>query len=190
MKLVVGLGNPGELYAHSRHNIGFLIVKHLAKLERIPLLKEARSFSLAGKGKVCGESVLAAIPLTFMNLSGFAVKALLKKYRIQLGNLLVVCDDLDLGFGRLKIKPHGSSGGHRGLQSIIDCIASDEFCRLRIGLGRPPKNKDASAYVLSAFNQREKKELTGLIDEATDCVRTWLSNGINKGMNIFNQRSK
>ena len=190
MKLVVGLGNQGRLYAHSRHNIGFLIVKHLANLQRIPLIKESRNLVLAGKAKICGEPVLLAMPLTFMNLSGFAVRTLLKKHKVELDNLLIVCDDLDLDFGRLKIKASGSSGGHRGLQSVIDAVGNNGFSRLRIGIGRPPKNKAAAEYVLSAFTTIEKKELKELITRASNCTKTWISKGINESMSIFNQRSK
>ncbi len=186
MKLIVGLGNPGFIYAHSRHNIGFLVVKRLAKLHKISLKKDRQTFSITGKGKIDGQGLILAMPVTFMNLSGVAVVSLLKKYRIDLDNLLIICDDIDLEFGRLKIKPSGSSGGHRGLKSIIDKIGSQEFSRLRMGIGRPLKSIKAAEYVLSAFNRREKTQLREILEMASSCCRLWVRKGITETMNIFN----
>jgi PTH1 family peptidyl-tRNA hydrolase len=124
-----------------------------------------------------------------MNLSGSAVKGLLKKYRIDLKDLLVVCDDLDLECGRLKLRPGGSSGGHRGLESIIASFASRDFARLRLGIGRPLRGKDATDYVLSAFSRKEKEEVSSMIERATVCCSSWLTKGTTETMNIFNSRS-
>jgi len=190
MKLIVGLGNPGRLYADSRHNIGFLLVKALAKTFRVHLRKDTQGFSLSGRGKAEGENLILAMPLTFMNLSGNAVSALIKKYKIDLNNLLVVSDDLDLEFGKFKIKASGSSGGHRGLQSIIDALKENTFCRLRIGVGRPAADTDAAEYVLSAFNKKEKAELKEIIERAENCCRIWVAKGASVCMNNFNRRSK
>ena len=189
MKLIVGLGNPGNLYVHSRHNVGFLVVKTLAQAHKILLKKEKGILSLSGKGRIEGQNIVLAMPLTFMNLSGVAVAGLLKKYRIEPGNLLVACDDLDLSLGRLKIKSSGSSGGHRGLKSIMESLKGDGFARLRIGIGRPVR-ADISAYVLSHFSKKEKVELSEIIERASDCCRVWVAKGINKSMDIFNQWSK
>ena len=189
MKLIVGLGNPGNPYVHSRHNVGFLVVRTLAQAHKILLKKEKGILSLSGKVKIEGQNIILAMPLTFMNLSGVAVGGLLKRYKMNLSNLLVICDDLDLSLGRLKIKSSGSSGGHRGLKSIIESLKDDGFARLRIGIGRPAR-ADISAYVLSHFSKKEKVELSELIERASDCCRVWVAKGINKSMNIFNQRSK
>ena len=189
MKLIVGLGNPGFIYRHGRHNIGFLVVKRLAKLHKISLKKDRQTFSITGKGKIDGQGLILAMPVTFMNLSGVAVVSLLKKYRIDLDNLLIICDDIDLEFGRLKIKPSGSSGGHRGLKSIIDKIGSQEFSRLRMGIGRPLKSIKAAEYVLSAFNRREKTQLREILEMASSCCRLWVRKNITETMNIFNARS-
>jgi len=189
VKLIVGLGNPGRNYTESRHNAGFSVIKALSKDYKIPLKKD--TFSLSGKGKVEGEKLILALPLTFMNLSGIAVSALIKRYKIDLENLLVVCDDLDLGLGVIKIRPDGSSGGHRGLGSIIDSLGSQEFGRLRIGIGRPLEgNIDAASFVLSPFTKREKGKMKETIGEACDCCRVWAKKGITESMNIFNRRSK
>ncbi len=187
MKLIVGLGNPGILYANSRHNIGFQAVKYLAKAKKSVLKKEKGIRALSAKAKIEGMDVILAIPLTFMNLSGEAVRQLIKKYRINLRDLLIVCDDLDLEFGRLKIRATGSSAGHRGVKSIIDLLGSDEFSRLRIGIGRPGDNTAAADYVLSRFNKREKSELSAIIKQAAECCQIWVGEGIEKSMNIFNR---
>jgi PTH1 family peptidyl-tRNA hydrolase len=133
-----------------------------------------------------------------MNLSGMAVSALLKKYKIDsrcftaeertLNNLLVVCDDLDLEFGRCKIRPSGSSGGHRGLKAIIDTLNCQKFCRLRIGIGRAKGNTDPARYVLNQFTKKEKGQVKEMIDEAIACCQVWVAKGITVSMNIFNRR--
>ena len=189
MKLIVGLGNPGNLYVHSRHNVGFLVVRTLARAHKILLKKEKGILSLSGKGRIEGQNVILAMPLTFMNLSGIAVAGLLKRYKINPSNLLVACDDLDLSLGRLKIKSSGSSGGHRGLKSIIESLKMDGFARLRIGIGRPLRT-DISAYVLSHFSKKEKVTLSEIIERASGCCEVWVEKGIDKSMNIFNQRSE
>jgi PTH1 family peptidyl-tRNA hydrolase len=189
MKLIVGLGNPGRIYIDSRHNIGFLVVKRLAKLYRFCLKRDSHTFSLSGKCNIEGNSVVVAMPLTFMNLSGSAVAALLKKYKIGLGNLLVICDDLDLELGRQKVKASGGAGGHRGLKSIIESIGSQDFCRLRIGINRPQKNTDVTSFVLSSFTKREKGALKEIIDKAVSCCRVWVTKGVVESMNIFNKRT-
>ncbi len=188
MKLIVGLGNPGRLYIDSRHNIGFSVIKALAKTYKISLKRESGSSALSGKVKICGQNVILAMPLTFMNLSGIAVAGLLKKYRIDLANLLVVCDDLDLEFGRLKLRPSGSSGGQRGLESIIGSIGSRGFARLRIGISRPFQDRDASEYVLSPFTRKEKEQVRQIIEEAGACCQAWVTKGITETMNISNKR--
>ncbi len=189
MKLIVGLGNPGSTYTNSRHNIGFLVVKSLSRIYKIPLKKDRSASALSAKIRIAGGNVMLAMPLTFMNLSGNAVSSLLKKNRIGLEDLLVVCDDLDLEFGRIKLKPRGSSGGHLGINSVIDCIGSEDFARLRAGIGRPAKNIDAADYVLSPFTKRQKQELAGIIEDASLCCQAWVREGITEAMNIFNKRS-
>lgn len=189
MKLIVGLGNPGDIYKDSRHNIGFLTIRALAKDYAIALKKEKGIACLSGRGKIGAEPVFLAMPLTFMNLSGVAVKALLKRYKIDLDSLLVVCDDLDLEIGRIKIKSSGSSGGHHGLNSIIDLLASDKFCRLRVGIGRPYIARDPAKYVLSRFTKREQAQFKGIIEKASCCCETWVTKGAQQAMNTFNKRS-
>lgn len=189
MKLIVGLGNPGAAYINSRHNIGFRVVKSLAKDFKASFKKDSNTRSLSCKVKIGAKSVILAMPLTYMNLSGNAVAVLVNKYRIDSQDLLVICDNLDLEFGRQKIKASGSQGGHRGLKSIIDSLSCSKFARLRIGIGRPRQNIETSDYVLSAFDQNEGRQLRDIIERACDCCRSWVTQGITKTMNIFNIRS-
>ncbi|MBI4972368.1 MAG: aminoacyl-tRNA hydrolase [Candidatus Omnitrophica bacterium] len=189
MKLIVGLGNPSEVYRHSRHNIGFLVIRHLSQVFKAPLKKEKGIPALSAKCKTQGGNLILALPLTFMNLSGEAVRALVEKYKIDLDNLIVVCDDLDLAFGRLKVRAQGSSAGHGGVKSIIDSLGTKEFARLRIGIGRPKANQEAAEFVLRAFTKREKEELKEIIAKAGACCQVWIKEGITKTMNIFNSRS-
>jgi len=187
MKLIVGLGNPGLFYRNSRHNIGFQAVKSLAKKSKSAFKKDV--LSLSSKAKIKGESVVIAMPLTFMNLSGQAVAGLLDKYGLGPGRLLVVCDDMDLDFGRLKLRLSGSSAGHRGIQSVIDCLASEAFSRLRMGIGRPPAGREPSKFVLSAFSGGEKRKLKKVLDYACEACVSWIEEGSEKTMSEFNRKS-
>lgn len=186
----MGLGNPGDIYIDSRHNIGFSILDALGRIYKVKFKKEKTVSCLSAKCKLANDTVLLAMPLTFMNLSGMAVDALLKKYRLDLDRLLVVCDDLTLEFGRLKIRPYGLSGGHQGLKSIIDALKSERFSRLRIGIGRPQSAEDLSDYVLSPFTLQEKRQIKAIIKKAIACCGVWVLDGISKSMNIFNPRSQ
>jgi peptidyl-tRNA hydrolase, PTH1 family len=190
MKLIVGLGNPGNIYAESRHNVGFSVVKFLAIDLHAPLKKDSSVFSLSGKAKIEGQVVVSALPLTFMNLSGIAVSALVKKYKIDLSELLVVYDDLDLEFGRMKLRPCGSSGGHLGLKSIIEYLATSSFARLRIGISRPSFDRDPAEYVLGRFTKKESAKVKLILEEAVLCCKSWVTSGIVETMNIFNNRSR
>lgn len=208
MKLIVGLGNPGLIYKNSRHNIGFSVVKTLSRAHGIPLKKAGRINALSGAGRLGAQRVILGLPLAFMNLSGAPVEGLLKKFAVGVDNLLVVCDDLDLEFGRLRIRPGGSSGGHRGLESVINVLGTRDFARLRVGIGRPPhqlkskniyevnwcegrpphKAVEAAQYVLSGFNRRERGRLAGIVGEAVACCACWAQKGITESMNTFNKK--
>jgi PTH1 family peptidyl-tRNA hydrolase len=188
VKLIVGLGNPGLSYTGSRHNIGFEVVKYFAKSEKIAFKKEKGIKALSGKGKIGSRGTVLSLPLTFMNLSGEAVRLLSKKYKVALSDLLVICDDLDLEFGRIRIRSSGSCAGHRGVESIMNSLKSNEFNRLRIGIGRPSKDIDASDFVLSRFNRREKADIPEIIDKAAACCRKWIGEGAIGAMNSFNRQ--
>lgn len=188
MKLIVGLGNPGLLYAGSRHNIGFSVIKSLARSLKVSLKRDRSVFSVIGTGSLGRQSIILAMPQAFMNLSGIAVKALLKKHKVGVENLLVICDDLDLEPGRIKIRPSGTSAGHRGLESIIEQIATWEFPRLRVGIGRPPGSMDAAEYVLKGFSRREKPLIEEARERASGCALNWVEKGIEESMNMFNSK--
>jgi peptidyl-tRNA hydrolase, PTH1 family len=190
MKLIVGLGNPGRAYAGSRHNIGFITIDALAKDCGAKLKRSFGCRWSSAKVKLQGEDVLLAEPLTYMNLSGIAVAALLKKNKAALKDLLVICDDMDLELGRLKIRGSGSSGGHHGLGSIINSLGSREFSRLRIGIGRPNGRIDGAQYVLSLFNQHEKRQVEEIVEKACACAKVWAIEGADKTMNLFNNKER
>lgn len=190
MKLIIGLGNPGFFYNGSRHNIGFQVIKYLAKAKHAALKKEKGIRALSGKVKFEGVDTVLALPLTFMNLSGEAVKPLLERYKAEPGDLLVVCDDLDLEFGRLRLRSKGTSAGHRGIESIIGYLGSNEFSRARVGIGRPGDKTEAADYVLSHFNKKEKEKLASIIENAATCCVSWVSIGLEKSMSIFNKKNE
>jgi len=188
VKLVVGLGNPGPEYAESRHNAGFLIVDRLAARHRIALVRERRFCGLYGEGRVGGERVALLEPHTWMNLSGKAVVAAVDA--LPLGDLasdlVVVYDDLDLPFGRLRVRPGGSAGGQKGLADIQDWLGRSDFPRLRFGIGRPPPGGDAVEHVLAPFDAAELRSLDAALERAADAVETILVEGVQVAMNRFN----
>jgi PTH1 family peptidyl-tRNA hydrolase len=186
MKLIVGLGNPGLRYKGTRHNIGFMCAHALAKKYRISLKKEKGIACVSGKGIIASEPTMVAMPLTFMNLSGDAVGSLVERYGVELSDLLVVCDDLDLAFGRMKVKPSGSSAGHHGVDSIIHRLGSSQFPRLRMGIGRPTVMECAD-YVLSRFTQVERAGLAQAIAQALECIEVWVEKGVTESMNSYNK---
>lgn len=185
-KLIVGLGNPGLIYAGSRHNIGFTVLKTLTSSLKISFKRDRLAAALVAKDELFGQQVIMALPQKFMNLSGIPVKALLKKFPVDPKNILVVCDDLDLELGKIKLRPQGSSGGQRGLDSIIQHLGSQDFCRLRIGIGRPKNSAHAAAYVLSGFSRNEKAVMEQAKQDAVSCIMSWVEIGTEKTMNIYN----
>jgi len=188
-KLIVGLGNPGLIYAGSRHNIGFRVLKALAGSLKISFKRDSSVSALVAKGKLLKQEVVLALPQTYMNLSGIAVAALLKKFQVSAGDLLVVCDDLDLELGALKIRPQGSSGGQRGMESIIERLKTQDFNRLRIGIGRPRSSQNAAKYVLSGFLRQERAAVKQIEEDAVSCCMSWVANGIVQTMNSFNVKT-
>ena len=168
-RLVVGLGNPDEKYRLTRHNWGFLVVEEMAAAHSLKFRHDATVNGLVTKFEEDAQVVYLLLPLTYMNLSGHAVSALVKKRTIALTNILVVCDDLDLPFGQIRLRAKGSAGGHNGLKSIISSLASMEFARLRGGIGRPQERKETVDFVLDQFNGQEKKVLQNHLKTAVDC---------------------
>jgi PTH1 family peptidyl-tRNA hydrolase len=183
--LIVGLGNPGPRYHHNRHNVGFMVVDALADAAKIPI-RRVEFRALVGKGEFSDERLILAKPQTFMNNSGQAVGALVRFYKIPVDHLLVVHDDLDLPFGTLRLRPRGGAGGQRGMASIMATLNTQDFARLRVGIGRPPGRMDPSDYVLHDFDPPEEEILPEVLASAVDATRMFLQDGIERAMNEFN----
>jgi PTH1 family peptidyl-tRNA hydrolase len=188
MKLIVGLGNPGKAYANNRHNVGFRCLDRLASEHRIPV-KERRLRlkplkAVFGRGEVEGTPVVLAKPRTFMNLSGKAVAQLVRRFDVSPGDLIVIHDDMDLPPGKIRIRPGGGAGGHKGMASIIESLGTGEFARVRIGIGRP--DGDDVSYVLGDFNPEEKDVVSEAVGQAAEAVRCILTDGIESAMNRYN----
>lgn len=187
MRLIVGLGNPGSQYENTRHNAGFMLVDKLADEFGISVTKNKFDVHY-GRGAIEGREVMLAKPMAFMNRSGWPVQKLAAYFKINSKDLMVVHDDIDLAFGRLKIKEKGGDGGHRGVRSIIDAFGGGDFTRLRIGVGRPDAERGASDYVLGKFSLEERKVLSQIITSAKDAIVTILCKGTKEGMNRFNNK--
>ena len=174
----------------TRHNFGFLAVSHFADLYQIEFVKSAKYHGLVGSGTVEGKKVYLLLPLTYMNVSGVAVCAMVKDKGIPLANVLVLCDDFHLDFGEIRIRPQGSSGGHNGLTSVFEHLGSKEIARLRLGIGAPQEKSQVTDFVLSGFKAGERKRLPEVVAEAADCCHVFLKEGISQAMTRFNKRSK
>jgi PTH1 family peptidyl-tRNA hydrolase len=183
--LIVGLGNPGREYRASRHNIGFTLLDRLA--ERLGVtFSRLESKSLVTKVEISQHRLVLAKPQTFMNLSGQAVASLVRFYKVPLECLLVVYDDVDLPLGALRLRPGGGSAGHKGMQSIIEKLGTQEVPRLRIGVNRPPGRMEAADYVLQDFSKVETELLPEILNRAADAVMVFVRQGIVVAMNQFN----
>lgn len=185
MKIVVGLGNPGEKYRTTRHNVGYLILSELAA--KLATSRPRAKFKADVLDvKLDGENVLLMCPTTYMNRSGESVVQAVKFYKLQPADVFVVCDDLDLSTAKLRIRPEGGSGGQKGLRDIIRVLGTEKIPRLRFGIGRPPDRMDPADYVLSHFTAEEKKILPVEFKRAADAVECFLKFGIETAMNRFN----
>lgn len=183
--LIAGLGNPGREYAATRHNIGFMLIDRLAARLEVRFGR-LESKALVTKGEWQGCRLVLAKPQTYMNLSGQAVGALLRFYKIPVENLLVAYDDVDLPLGVLRLRPDGGSAGQKGMASIIERLGTQTFPRLRLGIGRPPGRMDAAAYVLQDFGRGETELLGQILDRAVDATLTFVTHGLDTAMNQYN----
>ena len=186
MKLIVGLGNPGRRYERTRQNIGVRVLDRIAEQNRFELNKIFCD-ALVGEGALENSHVVLAKPQTYMNRSGESVALLASEYGIRSEDLIVINDDLDLPFGRIRIRPSGSAGGHRGLTSIMEKLAGAQFYRVRIGIGRPPEGIDPAGYVLESFNANEIEELSEVIARAGESVSCLVRDGIDRAMANYNR---
>jgi len=187
VKLIVGLGNPGAEYTITRHNIGFLVLEEFARVNNIKFKTSKRFNALIGECPIGKEKAFLAMPQAFMNLSGHSVRPILNWLKIGSHDMFVIMDDIALPFGAIRIRPKGSSGGHNGLNSIIDSISTQEFPRMRIGILGRKKIKDLSGYVLGKFTKAEQKNLPEILDSAAQACECWIGQGVNAAMNKFNK---
>jgi PTH1 family peptidyl-tRNA hydrolase len=187
LKFIVGLGNPGLEYNHTKHNMGFEVVKALAKEHGIRINRKLH-FSLIGRGVIAGQEVSFVLPQTFMNLSGKAVGELFSHEVKDIADILVICDDINIDLGRIRLKKQGSAGGHKGLESIIHTLHRDDFARLKVGIATEVHKGDITRYVLSPFKRHEKRNASHTIDLAADTVLCMLKEGMDTAMNKFNKR--
>jgi len=188
--MVVGLGNPGLQYEFSRHNIGFKIIDNLA-LNIETEFKRVKSYdSLVSRGKLMNHKLILVKPQTYMNLSGKSVSKIVSYYRISFPDLLIVYDDLNLELGQIRIRKRGSAGGHKGVESIIQYLNSEDIPRLRIGIGKPSINSnfDYASYVLSNFNNNEKDKISEVIQLSTEAIKTVIEDGLEKAMRKYNRK--
>ena len=185
MKLVVGLGNPGAGYQETRHNLGYRVVEVLAQQHRISL-RERNGKALYGQGSINSVPTVLAEPLTFMNRSGAAVRILCQTFQVSTADLIVIHDDIDLDFGRLRIKTGGGHGGHNGLKSILETLGEDRFVRIKLGVGRP-KGEEAAEHVLGSFKAGERPVVEEMITHAAAAAELVVAGEITRAMNQFHQ---
>ena len=190
--LVAGLGNPGKEYEFTPHNLGFLVIDRLAESHAIRLSRK-ENMSLVGLGSIRGRRVALAKPQTYMNVSGPAVKGLLERYGLQPDRFFVVYDELDLPWGTLRIRPKGSAAGHNGIKSLIGSLGTSEFARVRIGIDRPGRERQAgegAKFVLGRFGRAQKQEVEEVVARGAEAIESIIAEGVEKSMTIFNRRAQ
>jgi PTH1 family peptidyl-tRNA hydrolase len=187
--LIVGLGNPGRDYRENRHNIGFMLIDRLAVKLNVRFTR-LQSKALVASAVYNERKIILAKPQTFMNLSGQSVQGLVRFYKLPLTNFLITHDDLDLPPGTIRIRPDGGSAGQKGMESIIERLGTDEFPRLRLGIGRPLGRMEAPDYVLQDFSAGEMTVISEMLNRAVDAALTWVIDGLNSAMNKYNGSSE
>ena len=188
MKLVVGLGNPGAKYKGTRHNIGFMTMDEVAYQEKFDFDK-ALFDAVFAQVTIGGEKVIFMKPLTFMNLSGEAIRPLMNYFKIGIEALLVVYDDMDLPVGKIRLRQKGSAGGHNGIKSIISCLGTSEFNRIKVGVGRPKEGRTVVGHVLNRFEKEEEEDIIFAVQKSVDAIRSWIeTDDFVKTMNQFHYR--
>lgn len=186
MKLIIGLGNPGTKYKGTRHNIGFITVDEMAYQEKINFDKALFDAIFVQK-TIAEEQVILMKPLTYMNLSGEAVRPLMNYFKIALEDIVVIYDDMDLPVGKIRLRQKGSAGGHNGIKSLISCLGSDQFNRIKIGVGRPAPGRSVVNHVLANFETEEQEEMIAAVQKSVDALHDWIEQGdFIKTMNRYN----
>ncbi len=189
MYIIVGLGNPGKQYEHTRHNVGFEVIDILA--DRIGIcIEEKKHKALCGRGILEGQKVVLVKPQTFMNLSGESVRAIFDFYKVESKDIIIVYDDVSLEPGQLRIRGKGSAGGHNGIKNIIAHLGTQEFPRVKVGVGEKPKGMDLADYVLSRFSKEEQDTMEEAFHEAANAVTMMVKQDIDSAMNHFNMKKK
>lgn len=186
--LVVGLGNPGPKYDATRHNVGFMVIDALAEIYNIRLESKNRFDALVGRGDIENRPAVLAKPLSYMNRSGIPTQRIAAYFRISSKDLLVVHDDIDLAYGRIKIKEKGGHGGHNGLKSLIEAFGNGDFARIRIGIGRPETGHNVTGHVLGTFHPDERTALERIIERSREAAVSILCQGAKESMNVFNRK--
>ncbi len=187
-RLIVGLGNPGGDYEYTRHNLGFLAVQRLAQKLQFKFALSSLTKGVMAEGIFEGQEICLLMPMTFMNNSGAAICQTMTKKEFIAEDVLVICDDFNLDFEQIRLRAKGSDGGHNGLNSVIQHLGTEEFARLRMGVGYPPGKKQTVDYVLEEFTKKEKDCLDIFVDEAASCCLMWLREGIDVAMEQYNKR--
>ncbi len=188
MKLIAGLGNPGSEYKNSRHNAGFMVADELSRRWGVELDRKKFQARI-GCGQIAGEPVILLEPQTYMNRSGSSLVQAMQFYKLDMEDLMVIVDDMELEPGRLRLREGGSSGGHNGLKDIVASFGTDQFNRLRLGIGRPGR-QSVTGYVLERFSAEETAQLPEVLSRAADCVECWIREGMKAAMTRYNQISK
>jgi peptidyl-tRNA hydrolase, PTH1 family len=183
--LVIGLGNPGRQYVKNRHNVGFMLLNEFSTALGTHFSR-LQSNALIAQGIYQDKKVVLAKPQTFMNLSGRSIRGLVRLYELPLDRIIIAHDDLDLQIGTLRIRPDGGSGGQKGLASILEYLGTDQFSRIRMGIGRPPGQMQAPDYVLENFNRAEMPQIEDMLSRGVEALKEWISHGLDACMNKYN----
>ncbi len=189
MKLIAGLGNPGRDYAGTRHNIGFGVITRISDQYNIPLNSKEHK-AVCGKGFIGGEKVILAQPQTYMNLSGESVRSIADYYKIEPEDIIIAFDDIDLEVGQLRVRRKGSAGGHNGIKSIIQHLGTNEFPRVKVGVGAKPEGGDLVRHVLGRFSREDEKAMGEVLDLAVEAVELIVTEGVDAAMNRYNAKRK
>jgi len=185
LKLIVGLGNPGKQYESTRHNAGFFVMDKLASELNIEI-NQIKFKGMVGEGREGAEKVVLLKPLTYMNLSGESLIQVVQFYKLELEDILVIYDDMDTPVGQIRLRLKGSAGGHNGMKSIIQHLGTDQFCRIRVGIGRPPQGKKVIDYVLEPFFKDEQGDIVSAVEKSAHAARAWLKEPFEQVMNKYN----
>lgn len=188
MKILIGLGNPGAQYKSTRHNAGFMMADRLAEAENVRMRRKLLCSAWVGSCEKEGERIFIAKPKTFMNRSGNSVAALLAKYGLAISDMIVAYDDVALNLGQLRLRKSGGAGGHNGIRSIIDALGTNDFCRIRIGIGTPNGSVSMTDHVLGRFKPEERRIIDLAIDNSLDMFSSLLRDGVEQTMSVFNSK--